>query len=302
MINYSFNSCSPKDLINMIRNLVICVIVFLSVSPIQAQNIFSGAINYTLFYSSDDDGRREVQPLTPAEQAMTDSVAKRASEMSNGRINSSKTNTMKYLSVFDKKETIIFWYDDSEKIFPCYYQSIKYKKLMSIEGTMSARYLVLDTMTAISWRLSKNTKKIHNIECFSAQAEYRGRVWTAWYAPSIPISSGPWKLYGLPGMILEAEDRSGFMKFECTKIIIPKPADIKNSGKEELLVDKKTKKISYKEYVKELQESLTNYDKMNTKTPGELLPRVNISNPEIFAFEEATGRRIQQKLADTPKK
>jgi GLPGLI family protein len=38
---------------------------------------------------------------------------------------------------------------------------------------------------------------------------FKGRGYTAWYAPSITNMEGPWKLGGLPGMILEAYDDEG---------------------------------------------------------------------------------------------
>lgn len=51
-------------------------------------------------------------------------------------------------------------------------------------------------------------------ECVMALTDYHGRTWKAWFAPDIPIQDGPWKLHGLPGVILKAE--SGDFSFIAT--------------------------------------------------------------------------------------
>ena len=57
------------------------------------------------------------------------------------------------------------------------------------------------------WSLqSDSIKEIMGYTCHLASAFYKGRLWRAWYAEDIPIDDGPWKLRGLPGLILRAED------------------------------------------------------------------------------------------------
>ncbi|MDT0294478.1 GLPGLI family protein [Mesonia ostreae] len=59
---------------------------------------------------------------------------------------------------------------------------------------------------AINWKLQNDTKKIGNIICKKATAEFRGRNYTVWYTEKIPLPYGPWKFQGLPGLVLEAYD------------------------------------------------------------------------------------------------
>lgn len=67
-------------------------------------------------------------------------------------------------------------------------------------------YTIEDTLHPMQWQISKETKDIQGVVVQKARCEHRGRAYTAWFAPSIPINNGPWKLGGLPGLILEAYD------------------------------------------------------------------------------------------------
>lgn len=63
-----------------------------------------------------------------------------------------------------------------------------------------------DTLFPMDWILTEEEKMIEGIPCRKAVTRFRGRGYCAWYAPSITNTNGPWKLGGLPGMILEAHD------------------------------------------------------------------------------------------------
>jgi GLPGLI family protein len=58
----------------------------------------------------------------------------------------------------------------------------------------------------INWKLENETKKIGSFTAHKATGGFRGRNYTAWYILEIPVPYGPWKLQGLPGLILEAYD------------------------------------------------------------------------------------------------
>ena len=57
------------------------------------------------------------------------------------------------------------------------------------------------------WEMKDSTKTILGYECQKAECEFRGRHWTAWFASEVPVSNGPWKFGGLPGLIMEVYDR-----------------------------------------------------------------------------------------------
>lgn len=67
---------------------------------------------------------------------------------------------------------------------------------------------------SFNWEISADTMTVLNYVCMKATTDFRGRTYTAWFAPDIPVSDGPWKFYGLPGMILKVEDSANIFTFE----------------------------------------------------------------------------------------
>lgn len=76
---------------------------------------------------------------------------------------------------------------------------------LSYYGKVSIdKFMYHEEVPHIDWALSDSTKEICGYLCHQATATFRGRNWIAWYC-DIPKSAGPWKLNGLPGLILAAE-------------------------------------------------------------------------------------------------
>lgn len=69
------------------------------------------------------------------------------------------------------------------------------------------------------WRSTTQKDTICGYPCFVATAKFRGREWTVWYTSEIPISAGPWKFNGLPGLILRAYDAQQDYCWECRSIL-----------------------------------------------------------------------------------
>lgn len=68
------------------------------------------------------------------------------------------------------------------------------------------------------WDIVQGDTVIYEYPCQKATTNFRGRTWNVWFTSSIPVSDGPWKLYGLPGLILKADDARGEFSFFCIGI------------------------------------------------------------------------------------
>jgi len=79
-------------------------------------------------------------------------------------------------------------------------------------------YIYTEKEPVFDWNFSPDTLTVLGYLCKKATCLFRGRYYTAWYAPDIPLSNGPWKFNGLPGLILKVEDADRDYSFECTAL------------------------------------------------------------------------------------
>jgi len=70
----------------------------------------------------------------------------------------------------------------------------------------------------INWELIDDTLTVAGYLCKTATCQLHGRNWTALYSEDIPTSAGPWKLCGLPGLILKAEADGGIHRFTLASL------------------------------------------------------------------------------------
>lgn len=109
---------------------------------------------------------------------------------------------------------------------PKYIRNIKKENLYSNEYfgitniLRKGNVIYKDELPSIQWKLSNEENSILGFKCKSATAEFRGRKYKVWYTMEIPIPIGPWKLGGLPGLILKADADNGYFTFEATSIIL----------------------------------------------------------------------------------
>lgn len=79
-------------------------------------------------------------------------------------------------------------------------------------------WIIDEDMEKPLWNMTDSTTNILGFECVMATTSFRGRVWIVWFTPEIPISDGPWKLWGLPGLILKAKDSKSHYTYDATAI------------------------------------------------------------------------------------
>lgn len=105
------------------------------------------------------------------------------------------------------------------------YTNFGTQKIITGSVFINQLYAKEEPLTKIDWTILPQTKKILDNDCQMATTKFKGRHYTAWFAPSIPLNVGPWKLNGLPGIILAASDDKNEVSFTCTKISsVPKNA------------------------------------------------------------------------------
>ena len=112
------------------------------------------------------------------------------------------------------------------------------------------RFVCVESVEKPQWQLCPDSSAtILGYPCRLAIANYKGRLWSVWYAEDIPLYHGPWKLCGLPGLILRAYDSQRHYVFDAIGIKTadePRPIFYKGEGYEE--VNRKDLDALYRRY------------------------------------------------------
>ena len=83
----------------------------------------------------------------------------------------------------------------------------------------------------LDWNISSETAKVDEYTTQKATTTFGGRKWTAWFTNDFPVSDGPYKFSGLPGLIVKLEDDKGDYVFQLIQTKkIPQIASLEQRG------------------------------------------------------------------------
>ena len=115
------------------------------------------------------------------------------------------------------------------------------KKRIEQRDFMSHLFLIEIPFSASTWKFTGRQKNILNYSCQEAVLQDTMRKVTAWFTSAIPVSTGPYGVCNLPGLVLGAELNGGDLSFEAKSIdlmsidhkLIVRPSEGKKVTREE---------------------------------------------------------------------
>lgn len=241
----------------MKRNVFILVVLFIGILPVMGQ---TDKINFTIHYATEfqryagDQVQQDETVLAIGDnyswffslysqrrQEISDSVIAKGGQLGD-------VMTALEQSKYPRpKENYQVW-----KNYPS-------KGFLTFADKILKTFCYEETLERPVWNINAEDSTIAGYHCQKATTTFRGRVWTAWFTPEIPVSDGPWKLWGLPGVILSATDTSHLFTFNCIEI---------NAHPQ------KTMKFPARSYIRCKRKEYENFKKLSFKDPNAFTERV----------------------------
>jgi GLPGLI family protein len=110
-----------------------------------------------------------------------------------------KAGTMKDLSKTIKTPKI------SARIYKSY-PGMKVQYVDKIANGFTPSNIGYSEDLKFNWNILNDKQKIGEYNTQKATTEFGGRKWTAWFSTELPFQDGPYKFFGLPGLIVKIED------------------------------------------------------------------------------------------------
>jgi GLPGLI family protein len=92
------------------------------------------------------------------------------------------------------------------------------KEIITFDRVFADAYKYEESADIFNWRITGKEKSFLGYKILEATTTYGCRNWVAWFTPDIPISDGPYKFQGLPGLIVKVSDTKNHYVFELESI------------------------------------------------------------------------------------
>ena len=164
------------------------------------------------------------------------------------------------------------------------YKNYPQGKMTITDGLLMQDYIYEDTLYAQNWVIQDSSKLMLGHECQKAVCQYRGHCWTAWFAMDIPITDGPWKLCGLPGLIMEAtsEDNSHAFKLLGMEKVSKEPIVFSKT----YVGNNKFEKTTFEKFLKEQYIFLFGDFQSQTQLQGIDIPQIEKVGSKKWKYKQ----------------
>lgn len=100
------------------------------------------------------------------------------------------------------------------------YRNFEKEKKTDVIEMIGKTYIVDDSLHAPVWKIGNQIKDVAGYICMKAETEdpVKKQKITAWFAQDIPVSAGPERVNGLPGLILELDINDGDVVIEAVSV------------------------------------------------------------------------------------
>lgn len=109
--------------------------------------------------------------------------------------------------VFSPDTTMMVYTDQSDGLM-----------LVKEYGIDGLPFIISDSLYPMQWEITGEEKKFGEYPCVKAKCRFRGREYIAWFVPDLPLPYGPWKMGGLPGLIVDLQDAEANLVVKLSSI------------------------------------------------------------------------------------
>jgi GLPGLI family protein len=172
----------------------------------------------------------------------------------------------------------------------CYIQkNIPAKEVIYYSDEFSENEFKYSEKPDFKWKISTESKEILGYKVYLANTTYAGRDYVAYFTPQILVQDGPYKFFGLPGLILEIFDKKYDHHFLATGI----------SKQKRISIDDR---IAKGKYVETSRSKFIEMRKSHAEAPMRRIIEMMHAH-QIYEKKDANGNTVDmRKLLDETQK